>query len=396
MPFGLSMTDDEPQAPAYDLIQRAISLNATDIHIDPVGHGEFEVRFRIDGLLENYCILDHEIGDRLITRFKTLANLDIANPFEAKEGYLEFPDGRANVQVRVTTAPVEGGEAVCLRLHREDWILRRLDSLGLSDEAADTVAEMLRRREGLIAVTGPTGAGKTTTIYSMLQQLWSDRNELLITSIEDPVELKVPFLRQMNVDDARGRTLYQGLRTMLRLDPDVLFVGEIRDRETAEMAMQAANSGRHVFTTLHSREAAATITALDDMGIGRRSLSDNLVGIICQRLIRKLCPECRTERSVRDDERHMFDQRGRDVPPTVWKPQGCDRCRGTGFRGRTGVFESVVVEDDIREAIERGDSGEAIREIIRSHGTTDLTSQALVKAEEGITTIDEVRSMRSL
>jgi type II secretory ATPase GspE/PulE/Tfp pilus assembly ATPase PilB-like protein len=255
---------------------------------------------------------------------------------------------------------------------------------------------MLCRREGLLVVAGPTGAGKSTTIYSMLQQLRSENQRILLASIEDPVELSVPFLRQMSVNDARGLSLNQGLRTMLRLDPDVLFVGEIRDDETAEIAMRAASSGKHVFTTLHSREAAATITAFDDLGVNRRSLSGNLAGIICQRLIRRLCGNCRRKRSVRKEERHVFERHERDVPDALWESHGCEYCRGMGFSGRTGVFEAVIIEDTLRSAIEGGDSEETLRQVIRSRGTPCLTTDALTKVEEGVSTLEEVLQMRSV
>jgi type II secretory ATPase GspE/PulE/Tfp pilus assembly ATPase PilB-like protein len=300
------------------------------------------------------------------------------------------------VQIRVTTAPVEGGETVCLRIHEEERMFRSLDALGLSTHAAEAMKEMLHRREGLVVVAGPTGSGKTTTIYSMLQELRSEENHLLIASIEDPVELNVPFLRQMSVNEARGMTLSRGLRTILRLDPDVLFVGEIRDGETAEMTMRAASSGRYVFTTLHTREVAATITAFDDLNAHRRSLSANLTGIISQRLIRRLCTRCRRRRPIRDEERRIFERHEREAPEELWEPQGCDDCRSTGYRGRAGVFEAVIVEDTIRDAIERGASESELRETIRTAGAPSLTSDALDKVDNGISSLDEVFQMRSV
>jgi general secretion pathway protein E len=390
------LAEGGPAAPAYDLLQRAIRLRATDVHVDPARRDEFPVRFRIDGRLEHYCTLDGDIGEHLIKRFKTLADLDIADPFEPQEGYLRLPSGTEGVQIRVTTAPVEGGETVCLRVHEEERMFRSLDALGLSTHAAEAMKEMLQRREGLVVVAGPTGSGKTTTIYSMLQELRSGDNQMLIASIEDPVELNVPFLRQMGVNEARGMTLNRGLRTILRLDPDVLFVGEIRDGETAEMTMRAASSGRYVFTTLHTREVAATITAFDDLNAHRRSLSANLTGIISQRLIRRLCTRCRRRRPIRDEERRIFERHQREAPEELWEPQGCDDCRSTGYRGRTGVFEAVIVEDTIRDAIGRGASENELRETIRTAGTPSLTNDALAKVDNGISSLDEVLQMRSV
>jgi type II secretory ATPase GspE/PulE/Tfp pilus assembly ATPase PilB-like protein len=199
----------------------------------------------------------------------------------------------------------------------------------------------------------------------------------------------------MNVDESRGASLNRGLRTLLRLDPDVLFVGEVRDEETAQNTMRAASSGRHVFTTLHSREAAATITIFDDLNIPRRSLSANLSGIISQRLIRCLCPRCRTRRAVRDDERRVFERHGREPPEELWQPQGCERCRQLGYRGRTGVFEAVVATDSLRAAIENGDAEEGLRQTIRSDGTASLMNDALAKVANGTSTLQAVLQTRS-
>jgi type II secretory ATPase GspE/PulE/Tfp pilus assembly ATPase PilB-like protein len=391
-----TLAEGGPAAPAYDLLLRAMRLRATDIHIDPAATDQFDVRFRIDGKLAPYCTLDGDVGDHLVKRFKTLADLDIADPFEPQEGYLRLPTRMDDVQIRVTTAPVEGGEAICLRIHEVERMFRPLDSLGLASHAADTVQAMLQHREGLIVVAGPTGAGKTTTIYSMLQQLHAETHHLLIASIEDPVELNVPFLRQMNVDEARGMTLHRGLRTLLRLDPDVLFVGEIRDGETAEIAMRAASSGRYVFTTLHSRAVAATITAFDDLGVKRRSLSANLTGIVSQRLIRRLCPHCRKRRSISDRERRIFEAHEWPPPLELWEPRGCDDCRQMGYRGRTGVFEVVIVNEALRAAIQRGAGEEELRQTLRSEGGPSLTTDALAKAESGISTLEEVLRMRTV
>ena len=391
-----ALADGGPAAPAYDLLLRAMRLRATDVHIDPAAPDQFAVRFRIDGRLEPYCTLDDDVGDHLVKRFKTLADLDIADPFEPQEGYLRLPTRVEGVQVRVTTAPVEGGEAICLRIHEVERMFRPIDSLGLSSQAAETVQAMLQHREGLIVVAGPTGAGKTTTIYSMLQQLHAENHHLLIAAIEDPVELNAPFLRQMNVDEARGMTLNRGLRTLLRLDPDALFVGEIRDGETAEMAMRAAGSGRYVFTTLHSRAVAATITAFDDLGVKRRSLSANLTGILSQRLIRRLCPHCRKRRPILDRERRIFEDHERRPPQELWQPQGCDECRQMGYRGRTGAFEVVIVDQSLRAAIRQGAGEEELRQTIRSDGGPSLAADALAKAESGITTLEEVLRMRTV
>lgn len=390
------LAEREPAAPAYDLLERAIRLRSTDVHIDPAADDEFAIRFRIDGRLEHYCTLDDDVGERLIKQFKTLANLDIAEPFESQEGYLRLPRGMVGVQIRITTAPVEGGEAICLRIHEQQRMFRPLGDLGLSTHTAETVKAMLQRREGLIAVTGPMGSGKTTTIYSMLDELRSEGRQLVIASVEDPVEFNVPFLRQISVDESHGMTWTQGLRTMLRLDSDVLFLGEIRSNETADTAMRAAGSGRYVFTTLHSRGIPSAVIALEDQGFDRRSLSANLTGIISQRLIRRLCPHCRKRRPILDNERRAFEDHQRPSPTELWVPQGCDDCRGIGYRDRTGVFEALIVKEAFRQAIEQGGAEGELRAAIRAEGTPSLTHDALTKAEQGISTLEEALELRSL
>jgi type II secretory ATPase GspE/PulE/Tfp pilus assembly ATPase PilB-like protein len=390
------LAEREPAAPAYDLLERAIRLRSTDIHIDPVADDEFAIRFRIDGRLEHYCTLDDDVGERLIKQFKTLASLDIAEPFKSQEGYLRLPSGMVGVQIRITTAPVQGGEAICLRVHEQLRMFRALENLGLSTHATEVMAEMLRRREGLIVVAGPTGSGKTTTVYSMLDGLRSDGRQLLIASIEDPVEFNVAFLRQMSVDEQHGMTWNHGLRTMLRLDSDVLFLGEIRGGETADTAMRAAGSGRYVFTTLHSRGIPSAVIALEDQGVDRRSLSANLTGIISQRLIRRLCPNCRKRRPILDNERRVFEDHQRLPPTELWVPQGCDDCRGIGYRDRTGVFEALIVKDAFRQAMEQGAAEDELRAAIRAEGTPSLTDDALTKAEQGISTLEEALELRAL
>jgi type II secretory ATPase GspE/PulE/Tfp pilus assembly ATPase PilB-like protein len=253
---------------------------------------------------------------------------------------------------------------------------------------------MVRRSEGIVLVTGPTGSGKTTTVYSMLAAVGgADRN---IISIEDPVELEVPFVRQMAVDTAHGITMNSGLRTILRMDPDVVFVGEIRDTDTAETAMRAASSGRYVFSTLHTRDVASTITALRDLGIDNRSLAGNLTGIINQRLIRRVCQHCAIRRRLDENEREHFAQCGMALPDEVLDATGCDACRGTGYQGRIGIFETVVADDEFRAAIAAGIPEGELEALIRSKHTPPLTADALAKVSDRVTSLSEACELRWL
>jgi type II secretory ATPase GspE/PulE/Tfp pilus assembly ATPase PilB-like protein/nucleotide-binding universal stress UspA family protein len=384
----------EENSPAIDLVMRAAALRATDIHIDAAGRG-YSVRFRIDGRLQRYCGLDIEVATHLIQQFKTLARLDIADPFHPQEGRLRLPTELAELEVRLTTSPVAGGEAVALRLFDRDNVFRPLDRLGLSELSLAAIDGMTRRGEGLVLVTGPTGSGKTTTVYSMLESLSSgERN---IVSIEDPVEFPAAFVRQMEVDERHGVTMTSGLRTLLRMDPDVVFLGEIRDAEAAEIAMRAASSGKYVFSTLHTRDVASTVTALRDLRVDTRSLAGNLTGIVSQRLVRRLCLQCRQPTgAVKDTERALFKQHGIEPPSQLFQAVGCLGCRGTGYRGRIGVFEVVMADEELRVAIAGGTAEHELRDRIRRTGTSGLTTDALNKACNGVTSLEEAIAMHSV
>jgi type IV pilus assembly protein PilB len=253
---------------------------------------------------------------------------------------------------------------------------------------------MLRSGAGLILVTGPTGSGKTTTIYSQLHLLAGDGRE--ITSIEDPVEFPMPFIRQVAVDPRHGTTMTAGLRTVLRMDPDVVFVSEIRDVEAAEIAMRGASSGRLVFSTLHTRDVASTITALHDLHIDNRSLAANLTGIISQRLVRRLCPECAAKSPTTEAEAQAFASEGLAPPAELGRAVGCPHCRNTGYRDRIGVFEAVAVAGPNADPILSGASEGEFRNALRSSGSPSLLGDGLQKVGEGITTLEEVQGMKSI
>lgn len=374
-------------APAIDLLQRALHARASDVHIDPWSHDEYLVRFRVDGRLDKYCHLDAEVAERLIHQYKMLGNLDIADPFRPKEGRLRLPPSMARLEARITTSPASGGEAVAMRLFSMQSVFRNLEELGLNETERSGIDQMLRQGSGVVLVTGPTGSGKTTTVYSMLAEIGSGTRN--IVSIEDPVEFPVPFVRQLAVDERHGVTITTGLRTLLRMDPDVLFVGEIRDEEAAEIAMRAAASGKYVFSTLHTRDVAATITALRDLHVDNRSLAGNLTGLVNQRLVRRLCPYCRREQPTNDHERATFEQHGLEAPRTLFVPVGCQHCRGTGYLGRAGIFEVAVAHERVSNAIATGGSEQEIREAVRFAGTLSLTCHSLHKVRDGLTSLRE-------
>jgi type IV pilus assembly protein PilB len=384
----------EEPSPTLELLRHALACRATDIHIDPAADEQFVVRLRIDGRMEPYCRLDRGLAVPLMQQFKVLAGLDVADPFRPQEGRLQLPAEFEGHEVRLTSAPVHGGQAMALRLLSIDRMLRSLEGLGLSRGAREAVERMLRSGAGLILVTGPTGSGKTTTIYSLLHLLAGDARNII--SIEDPVEYALPFLRQFAVDPRHDMTMTSGLRTLLRMDPDIVFVSEIRDAEAAEIAMRSASSGRFVFSTLHTRDVASTVTALRDLHIDNRSLAANLAGIISERLVRRLCPECATKSPATEAEAQVFASEGLAPPAELGRAAGCPRCRGTGYRDRIGVFEAVSTAGPAAEPIKSGAPEDEVRKVLRSSGSSSLLGDGLQKVSEGITTLEEVQGMKSI
>lgn len=386
--------ETESDTQAVDLIKRAQKLRATDIHVDPRSDSEYTVRLRIDGRLEEYCRLDHTVAEHLFVQLKTLARLDITDPFHPQEGRLRLPASLSKVEVRFSSVPVAGGQAVALRILDPQQVLRPLNELGLSNTALEETQRLLRHREGLFLVTGPTGSGKTTSVYSMLETIGgTDTN---IVSIEDPVEFSAPFARQISVDARHGLTMTNGLRAMLRMDPDVLFVGEIRDLETAEIAMRAAASGKHVFSTLHTRSVASTVNAMIDLGLGRPSIAANLTGVINQRLVRRLCKNCKEPVKVTEEAAHHFNSNSLPAPETLFVGKGCVACGHRGTFGRIGVFEVANVNDAFRDAVLNSENADELAQRLRESEMMTLQQDAFSKAAAGQVSLADAIGVRWL
>ncbi|MEQ8836564.1 MAG: ATPase, T2SS/T4P/T4SS family, partial [Lacipirellulaceae bacterium] len=351
---------------------------------DPLDE-DFEVRMRIDGRLQHYCNLSHGIGRHIIGQLKTLTDLPMTDSLHTWEGRLHLPRRLNELEVRMTSSPVAGGEALALRILDRKHALRPLQELGLSTEAEQDVRRMISHREGLVLVVGPTNSGKTTTVYSILSEL-NDKQQNII-SIEDPAEVSVPFVRQLTVDSNHGRTMASGLQTVLRMDPDVIFVGEVRDPTTASLTMRAASSGQYVLSTLHARDAASAVTALRDLDLDGRSIAGHLTGVISQRLIRRVCKECAVKRACTEEEKQLYQQHQLPVPESVLDARGCDTCRDTGYLGMTGVFEAVVLSGELKSAIEGGHSEEELRAQLIENDKTSITVDALRKAASHITSL---------
>ena len=380
----------ESETQAIELVRRAACLRATDIHIDPFDANEFVVRLRIDGVLREYCRLDHSVGQHLINQCKTLAGIDQTDPFQTHEGRMRLPQHLCDLEVRLTSAPVPEGQAMALRILDPARIFKPLEELGLSENQLEDVKGMLNREEGLVLVTGPTGSGKSTTVYSMLQSIGGLKQNLV--SIEDPVEYSASFVRQISVDPKHGITMVNGLKTLLRMDPDALFIGEIRDPETAEIALRAATGGMYVFTTLHTRDIASAIFSLENFNVLRESIVSHLAGIVNQRLVRQLCHHCKQEFEITKSQSRTFTDAGLQFPAKLYMPGQCSKCNGTGYRDRIGIFEVVTISDEFRASMRELSTPQELLSFIRSHGIWSLRHDALKKVAQGKISLDDAQT----
>jgi type II secretory ATPase GspE/PulE/Tfp pilus assembly ATPase PilB-like protein len=374
-------------AAAEDLMRRAVAARATDIHLDPYDD-EVEVRFRIDGRLEHYCRLNDLIAAKTIAQLKLMAELDVAEPFEPQEGHLELPLDFDEYSGRITVVPVAGGEAVAIRLLHRERLIRPLDALGFTAEQRLRINKLLADTEGIVIVSGPTGSGKTTTLYSLLHAL--DDGHRNIVTIEDPIEFRIPAFLQIEVDEKHNLTTARALKTVLRMDPDIVMLGELRDDVTTGLAMRAADTGSYVLGTLHARDVASVVTAMRDLHLDPRSLAANLRAVVSQRLVRRLCDECATWRPIADNEKKTFIEAGHEPPDEIRSAVGCAHCRGTGYFERVGIFEIAENTEELAQAIRDGAAESDIRDILRQSGVCSHLADGLEKVRSGITTIEEI------
>lgn len=368
------------------LLADAITRGATDLHIEPED-GEIRLRYRVDGVLAAGETLPKELQAPLVSRIKVLAGLDIAEQRLPQDGRItKVVSGRA-VDLRIATFPTVFGEKVAVRVLEKEKLVRGLGDLGLSKRNLATVHDVLSKSRGIILVTGPTGAGKTTTLYSALSYLGA--REKNIHTVEDPVEYEMSAIRQTQVRPKAGLTFAAALRSVLRQDPDVIMVGEIRDAETAELALRAALSGVLVFSTLHTQDSAGAIPRLMDMGLEPYLLSSAVVGVIAQRLLRLVCPDCK-ERATYPPETLVKAGLSPDDGISLYRGRGCATCNGTGYRGRTGAFEVMRVEPAVHDLIRKRADSKLIKQAATAGGMKTLFDDAMAKAIFGITTLDEV------
>jgi len=381
----------EEESPVVKLVDqlllKGVRSGATDIHIEP-DTNTIRTRFRIDGILHQGPALPKSLQSALIARLKVMSNLNIAESRVPQDGRFRFYMGRRQIDLRVSTFPTIHGENVVLRLLDKSKVILGLEKLGFTPKNLETFKRAILRPNGIILVTGPTGSGKTTTLYSALTYL--NNSERKIVTLEDPVEYEIPLIRQAQINVRAGFTYAAGMRAILRQDPDVILVGEIRDAETAEIAIQAAMTGHLVFSTLHTNDAAGAFPRLIDMGIESFLVASSVICVLAQRLIRKICPECKTEYTPTEDELRKLGLNKKGLKYKFFHGKGCESCNGTGYSGRCAIYEILSVNPTIEKMIlERADGADIKRAAIEN-GMMTLFHDALIKAVNGQTSIQEV------
>jgi general secretion pathway protein E/type IV pilus assembly protein PilB len=370
------------------ILSEALESRATDVHIEPF-ENELRVRYRIDGVLQQATIPPEvkQFQAAIVSRLKILSRLDIAEKRVPQDGRIKIKLSNREVDVRVSVIPMLYGEAVVLRLLDRTSVLLGLDKLGMGVEDMDKFSHVITRPHGIILVTGPTGSGKTTTLYAALSQI-NDIERKIIT-IEDPIEYQLHGINQIQVSRKAGLTFAKGLRSILRHDPDVVLIGEIRDQETAEIAVQASLTGHLVFSTLHTNDAPGAMTRLVDMGIEPYLVASSLEAVIAQRLVRMICTHCREKYSPKNIESLRAEFR-QDLPETLYRGAGCRQCQGTGYLGRRGIYEEMLVTEDIRSLILSNSSARQIRNMAVHQGMKTLRTDACRYLENGQTTVEEI------
>lgn len=373
------------------LIAKALEVGASDIHIEP-RKLHVQVRYRIDGVLNDQNAIAAKLKAAINSRVKLMAKMDIAEMRLPQDGRIKFKIGREDIDIRVSSLPTHFGESLVLRLLHKENVELDMDTLGFPESIRDKFKSTISLPYGMILVTGPTGSGKTTTLYSALNTINSPDKK--IVTVEDPVEYQMDGVNQVQVQPNIGLTFAHTLRTFLRQDPDVMLIGEIRDLETAEIAIQAALTGHVVFSTLHTNDAAGAITRLEDMGVERFLIASSVVAVLAQRLVRRVCPQCKKTFHLDDKERLMLarelDLLPDEIAPTYARGMGCKECAGSGYRGRLGIYEFLPVDEVIQREIVRGSDRNDIYRAAMQNGMISLRMDGMDKVRKGITTYEEV------
>ncbi|MGC6424538.1 MAG: GspE/PulE family protein [Lentimonas sp.] len=373
---------------AEQILMHAATREASDVHLHPEERF-FRIRLRVDGVLEEGLLLPSAIQSALTARFKILAGMDIAEDRLPQDGRIRFAVGGEEIDVRVSSLPSSNGESVVMRLLDQSRLKLELATLGFSQTQQSEFEDVLDQPHGVFLITGPTGSGKTTTLYTLLSMV--DAEERSVFTLEDPIEYRLPLIRQTQIKDEIGLSFANGLRTLLRQDPDVILVGETRDQVTAELMIRAALTGHLVFSTLHTNDAISAVPRLVDLGIPNYLLSSSLLGLSAQRLARRLCPVCRSKKVIEPEEFvKMGGKIANQEPVEVFEAVGCQACGEKGYSGRISLAEIIRIDSDLRERIDANESSAKLSNYLKEKGVTFMREDGMLKAVGGLTSIDEV------
>lgn len=373
------------------LFSQAIQQKASDIHIETYENAVL-VRMRMDGVLQEALEIQREIAPLVISRVKVMAKLDIAEKRIPQDGRIALRIGGHNIDVRVSTLPSNHGERIVLRILDRQAVQLNLSLLGMPDSTLKIIRNVIAQPHGILLVTGPTGSGKTTSLYAMLSELNEVSRNIL--TIEDPIEYDLPGIGQTQVNTKVGMTFAKGLRAILRQDPDVVMIGEIRDLETAEIAVQASLTGHLVLATLHTNSAIGSLTRLHDMGVESFLISSSIVGLLAQRLVRKLCIHCKLPHELREDEYELMGLTPQKKPTIVFEPSGCDACNQLGYRGRMGIYELITLDETLRGMIHRNENAQEIEAYVRPN-IPSIREDGFKRVLQGETSLAEVLRVTS-
>ncbi|MCA9298596.1 MAG: type II/IV secretion system protein, partial [Phycisphaerales bacterium] len=368
------------------IIQNAVKEGASDIHVEPA-EKKLKVRFRIDGVLFEAMTPPAAMAAAITSRLKIMANLDIAERRIPQDGRIRCTVQGRKLDLRVSTIPTGHGEKTVMRILDTRSINVQLEQLGFEEHTLDIWRGLVKSPHGIVLVTGPTGSGKTTTLYSSLRQL--DKNKMNISTVEDPIEYHLDGITQTQTHDRIGMTFAKALKALLRQDPDVIMLGEIRDMETAHTAVQAALTGHLVLSTLHTNDAPSSITRLVNIGLEPFLVGAAVNGVLAQRLARKLCESCKTMAEPSEEMAEFLAMQGIEAA-RVWTPVGCDRCRNTGYAGRVGIYELLTVDDSLRDIIARNPNVSEFRRLCIERGMVSLRTDGMEKVNRGMTTVQEI------
>ncbi|WP_313801073.1 ATPase, T2SS/T4P/T4SS family [Cytobacillus sp.] len=368
------------------LISQAVQLGASDIHIDP-HETETLIRIRVDGILRTERTLPTKMNNVLVSRIKIMSRLNIAEKRLPQDGRFKMELELKTIDLRISILPTVYGEKVVMRLLDTGSVSLGIEKLGFAEKNEVNFRKMINHAYGIILVTGPTGSGKSTTLYTALQELNTDTVNII--TVEDPVEYQIKGINQVQVKSNIGMTFAAGLRSILRQDPDIIMVGEIRDSETAEIALRSAMTGHFVLSTLHTNDSVSAISRLIDMGVEPFLVASSLVGVLAQRLVRKVCPYCASTYTLTNEERELFESRGLPTGGIV-KGSGCSNCNSSGYKGRLAIHEIVLIDDVLREMITKKQADSVYRKYVEEKGFKAMLYDGLLKVSQGKTTIEEI------